>query len=209
MFGYGEDIGLLRHCAETLLSNGTKFVVQMMEMHENFLYDCINEHKTRITSAAKATKTSIELFATFEICLNRAIAHRVQKSTDQNSTSSRSHLIIKMVDANNKTYMFADLAGFESQENKTSRAETKFINESLLELNKVFLSLVSKGQKPICTTPLTKFFKPYFENGDVIMFFHVKATSEDALKLGLSHIKDIVVSVNESKPKQKPLTMRN
>lgn len=139
----------------------------------------------------------IDSIEQFNDLLTNVLTHRIQKSTNQNATSSRSHAVIKIIkeDSSAKNVLlFADLAGFENQEEKEDPRETIFINNSLLELNKVFLS-VAKGQTSICTTALTKYFKPHL-NGKMVMLYHMRASM---INNALCHIKDLVLTIQSKK----------
>lgn len=198
MFGNGEDVGILRRCAAFLVQSSVEFSVEMFEIVEGQIFDCSGMEKAKLSAQNKASKINIESIEQFNGVLELALTHRTQKATNQNATSSRSHAIIQIsIGGSGGNLLFADLAGFESIEGKDNRSETVSINSSLLEVNKVLLCYV-KDQTPICTTPLTKCLRPYFD-GDLVMFFHIKAQSKEIVKSSLRHIQELAVAV-KSKP---------
>lgn len=204
MFGNGVDAGILRKSVEFLLKASTDFSIQIVEIHEEKIYDCVNADKVDVTLAAKQPLSiQINSLEQFDEVLDTALKNRTQKATNQNHTSSRSHAIIKIFRNESKNgLLFADLAGFESQQGKDNQSESRFINNSLLELNKVLLS-VSKNGDPVCTTALTKYFKPYFK-GDVIMFYHIRAECCETVKSALDFVKDLSVVLKTSPTIKKP-----
>lgn len=137
----------------------------------------------------------------FEAFVQQVTSLRVQKPTNQNHTSSRSHLIIFLTSKENPKgrIVFADLAGFENPKDKENMNETKFINSSLMQLNQVLLSISRKQVPNYNANPLTLFLKPYLSsNSRTLMLYHV---SKESLKKGLEYIKDIVASHKDTKRK--------
>lgn len=193
MYGHSTDIGILKRSIRFLLSASHKISIQMVEIYDRKVFDCLDSSKPDVTSGNgnKASKIGIESSEHFDSMLEAALLHRTQKSTNQNATSSRSHAITKIfLDGSNGNLLFADLAGFESIEGKENREETLFINQSLLELNKVLLD-IQKKYVPVCTYALTKFFKPQIHDGDIVMLYHLYAKSSEQMKSGLGYIKEL------------------
>lgn len=193
MYGHEIDIGILKRCIGYLLNASHKISFQMVEIYESKIFDCIDSKKADVTSGngIKASKICIESSEHFDATLKSALQNRTQKSTNQNQTSSRSHAITKiMLDGLQGCLLFADLAGFENIEGKENRQETLFINQSLLELNKVLVA-ISKKETPVYTSALTKFFRPQFIDGDIVMLYHLNAKSIEDIKRGLGYIKEL------------------
>lgn len=196
MFGHKNDDGILRKSVEFLLNKGISFHAELIEIHATGLSDCGGIKKLPLKAGTHATKLPVENIDQFDEHLQRALKHRIQKATNQNANSSRSHAVFKIV-AEKKSFLFADLAGFESQENKPNADESKFINKSLLDLNTV-LSAIAAKRAPVCSSSLTKYFKQYFIRGDIFMFFHVHAASSDKFTTELAKIKDLAVSIKDT-----------
>lgn len=193
MYGHGNDVGLLKRSIGHLLNASHKVSFQMIEIYGSKIFDCIDSNKADVTSGNgnKASKISIESLDQFGEILQGALQRRTQKATNQNETSSRSHAITKiMLDGLRGCVLFADLAGFEKSDGKENRQETIFINQSLLELNKILLS-ISKKETPVYTTALTKFFRSQFDDGDIVMLYHLHAKSTEEVKSGLGYIKEL------------------
>lgn len=193
MYGHGNDMGLLKRCIDHLLNASHKISFQMVEIYGSKIFDCIDLNKADITSGngKKASKIAIQSSEQFDATLQSALQKRTQKSTNQNQTSSRSHAITKiMLDDLQGCLLFVDLAGFENIDGKENRQETLFINQSLLELNKVLLAL-SRNEMPIYTSALTKYFQPQFVDGDIVMLYHLHAKSVEGMKSGLGYIKEL------------------
>lgn len=193
MYGHGSDMGILKRCVRFLLNASHNISFQMVEIYESKVFDCLDSGKTDVTSSNgnKASHVAIESSEHFDSMLQAALQRRTQKATNQNETSSRSHAITKIVvNGSNGNILFADLAGFENIDGKENRHETVFINQSLLELNKVLLE-ISKKNVPVCTNALTKFFKPHLCDGDIVMLYHLHAKSSESMKKGLGYIKDL------------------
>lgn len=195
MYGHGSDIGILKRSVRFLLNASHKISLQMVEIYGSQVFDCLGPSKIDVTSSNgnKASQVIVESSKHFDSMLQGALQHRTQKATNQNETSSRSHAITKIIlDGSRGILLFADLAGFENIDGKENRQETNFINQSLLELNKVMLAVSQEAQNvPVCTSALTKFFKPHFCDGDIVMLYHLHATSSGKITSGLGYIKEL------------------
>lgn len=203
MFGHGEDTGILRKSVEFLLNkSASKLAFEFIEIHGDKVFDCSTQTKIDISrTPSNASKATIESLEQFDEILKISLRNRVQRATNQNITSSRSHAIIKIC-VQNAVLLFADLAGFESQQGK-DKSESKFINSSLLEVNKMLLCAFVRGKDPICTTTLTRFFKTYIAS-DIVMLFHAPASSSQMIKNALNHVKEFAVVLKSAPPNQTP-----
>lgn len=194
MYGHGDDVGILRKTVRYLLNASHAISFEMVEIYDDKVLDCLKSIKTDAMSNTgnKASRIAIESLENFDSMLTAALQHRHQKATNQNETSSRSHAITKVIldGLPHGSLLFADLAGFESIDGKENRKETLFINQSLLELNKVLLDM-QKNKVPVFTSALTKFFKPHFRDGDIVMLYHLQAQSSESMKSGLGYIKEL------------------
>ncbi|XP_031639729.1 protein claret segregational-like, partial [Contarinia nasturtii] len=192
MFGFGNEVGILHQSVSEILKCGT-IVLTVFEIIDKDRFDLIVNDgiKIRMTNDSKPNTKQIQSSDEFSQTFQQVLALRAQKSTDQNATSSRSHLIVKISLKNNSNcIVFADLAGFESAKNKENLSETQFINSSLSGFNQVMLSM-SRNEKPnFKANTLTKCLQPFI-NANAVMFYHVNAYS---MKTSLEMIKDIMAS---------------
>lgn len=169
----------------------------MVEISENGVFDLLSDNekgkisKSNYQVLSLANTKNISYMDELKQFMRLASKRRLQKSTDQNVCSSRSHVITVIQTAKKDgKILFVDLAGFEHSSGKPSLTETNFINCSLQVLNKCLLSY-SKGEKPMCRgTALTEILEAYL-NENLIMYFH--ATAKNA-RDDLNYIKDVVVS---------------
>lgn len=193
MFGTQSQIGILGRSVEFVLQSSKTINVSAVEVVKAELFDLTIGEKIKITQAKNAQKKSISSLLDFNHLVSKVLEMRLQKSTDQNSTSSRSHLIFYLSIANhsNSDMAFIDLAGWESPNDKENHDETKFINSSLSGLNTV-LGQTAKKQHASFDTMLAKLFKPYLTGtSKTCMLYHVSSTS---IKKGLENIKNVVPS---------------
>lgn len=197
MFGYDTEPGILFESVAYILQI-KPITVSAIEIIGSDMYDVSSGNKKQFEKRNELTTKMIASNDDFQQMVEQVIAVRAQKATNQNKTSSRSHLVflIKMED---KAIVFADLAGFESPKGKENIDETKFINSTLSALNHVLISL-SRGETPAYTAnSLTKLLKPYLQpNAKTLMLYHVVKNS--VLK-DLNYIKDIVAT-QKQKPKR-------
>lgn len=214
MYGVNDDIGLLRKAVQFVLEKGKDgFLTSMVELYDCSVYDMLSNGKQRIQQPSsqvlsKAITREIDTLIAFEAYLSHSISLRVQKPTNQNMSSSRSHAItmIRPKAGSTNALLFVDLAGFENSNGKENMKETGFINTSLLHLNKMLLAR-SKNQLPSFRgNVLTEVLAPYF-TGHSIMFFHARS---DCTKQSLEYAKDFAVTVSDpnlQKPRPlKPIT---
>ncbi|XP_031639982.1 kinesin-like protein KIN-14H [Contarinia nasturtii] len=189
MFGFNGSGGILSRSVGFILNKKSPLVVSVIEMTEKNSYDLGNGKQMHIADAI--TKISIGSMVDFNQLQLKVLKIRSQKSTDQNTTSSRSHLIFELsFEASSAKIAFIDLAGWENAAN-TNIDESKFINASLTSLNTLLFAI---AQQKVITfdSNLTKLLKPYFSKGyKCILMYHV---SKVAMKKGLENIKKVVAS---------------
>lgn len=191
MFGANNCIdGIVARSVEMVL-NEKLITVSVVELIQNDFFDLVNGSKVKVSGFNEAPRKEIGSAIQFNQLLTQTLKLRSQESTDQNNTSSRSHLIInlRLVDTVSSSLYFIDLAGWESPDNKTHPEQTKFINSSLSSLNTVF-EKISKNEQPSYDSKLSKLFKPLVAS-KVCMLYHV---SKKDMKKGFENIKNIVSS---------------
>lgn len=197
MFGRQNVAGILSRSVEFIL-NHRPITVSVVELMGSNCYDLTSGQKTLLLNESSAKQVSISSIDEFDRFVCKIISIRSQKPTNQNLTSSRSHLMFKFGFAGNSNgnMAFMDLAGWESPYGKPDMEETKFINSSLSDLNTV-LANISKGKIPYFKSKLAKFFKPYLSSGGkTVMFYHI---SNITAKKGLENVKDVVASTKNIK----------
>lgn len=198
MFGSGRnDDGLLNRSVDYMLKvKGLS--VSCVELAGKVFHDLLDKRKT-IVGMSEPTKKMINSTDAFNTLIANVIKLRLQKQTDQNKTSSRSHLFINFEDGAGTKISFVDLAGWESPKNKLDIDETKFINSSLSSLNTA-LEKIATGFTPSFDTALTKAFKPYLRGSSKIcMLYHVSSVS---VIDGLKNIKNVVAANKTKTPFQ-------
>lgn len=163
-------------------------------MIENDIFDIVSGRKVKISKFGEEERKEIRSASEFNDRLSKTLEIRSQDSTDQNNTSSRSHLILNFSFYNsNGNLIFIDLAGWESPKNKKNVEQTKFINSSLTSLTTVF-EKIAKKEVPSYDSKLATFFKPYItatSSTKMCMLYHV---SKKDMKKGLENIKNVVAS---------------
>ncbi|XP_055307418.1 protein claret segregational-like [Sitodiplosis mosellana] len=198
MFGINNSVGLLASSIDYILKQGHRLNMNVIEVFKKEIYDLGEGKKRSFKLTVKAKNVQITSFGRFEQVCNKVKAIRTQKSTNQNATSSRSHIMFRFnVETKPEiTLALVDLAGWESPYGKDDMQETIFINSTLMDFNKILASVA--GNKCVTsTTLLSQMFKPYLTGNSVVcMFYHVAA---NALKKGLENIKDVVPSAKGDK----------
>lgn len=198
MFGTTND-GVINRCVDMIFKTkpSVKLNVSVIEMINSDLFDLLNESRNVIRSNELAGKTALESSTQFNNLVSKVLKIRKHAPTDQNITSSRSHLMFEMsLQSSLIKLAFVDLAGWECPNNKLM-AETQFINASLSSLNNA-LTCISKKKRKTFDSPITKWLKPYLEDARCIMMYHVQKL---ALKKGLENIKGVVPTSETSKRK--------
>lgn len=163
MFGYGESDGIFTTSIKHLLEQGpiTVAAIQLMD------------HKRYDLNAGETIENVDDLHQ----FTKRILSLRKEKPTNQNPTSSRSHLIFKIrFDGKKGDMAFVDLAGWENAKEKENVNETKFINSTLTELNTALANLAN-DRVVTFNEPLLKIFKPYLvKNAKTLMLYHVNCS---------------------------------
>lgn len=195
MFGTpnATESGVLSRSVAYMLSTNRQVYATVIEMIDSDLYDLSNTTKLLLKSNEKPRRCLVESNEKFNHLLSRVLKLRVQKPTNENKTSSRSHLFFEfwLRDTESASMAFIDLAGWENPNHKENSKETQFINSSLTSLNSVLTS-ISQENIPSYSSKLSKMFKPYLKaNSKTCMLYHV---SNAGLKKGLENIKDAVPS---------------
>lgn len=144
--GDDQSNGFLTQSAEYILQKKV-FKVSAVEIINTNIHDISGGSKALVKNVVNQKPKSIASLDDFNCFLSKILKIRSQKSTDQNKTSSRSHLIITLTldDSATAKMAFVDLAGFESAKNKENVDETKFINATLSGLNGI-LSKISRQE---------------------------------------------------------------
>lgn len=193
MFGFNEDVGVLRWSGAYIMGK-SPLQATTIEVTDKNIFDLTTGNKKPMTKNDKPTVKEINTPGEFDAFVEQMTRIRLQKATNQNQTSSRSHLIFVITARNNPKcqILFADLAGFENSTGKENLGETVFINKTLMELNQVLLSVSRKQIANFQANALTSFLKPYLgSNSQTMMLYHI---SKESIKKGLEYIKDIVAS---------------
>lgn len=201
MFGNGTDIGLLRRSVQFILETKPALYISCVELIQNSLHDLTDGQK-KIDNVENRKKVLIETLFSFNDMLSKVLALQTQKETDQNLTSSRSHLFIFVEDKSGTVFTCVDLAGWEDPKTKTDSqlVETKFINASLSGLNTA-LEKIATNNLPSFDSALTKAFKPVLKGPTKIcMLYHV---SNAGVIVGLKNIKNIVASNKATESKRR------
>lgn len=205
LFGFNGTKGILESSFEYLMSKSQNNMINItaVELFDDKFFD-ISGPKIEIKRGVEANQKFVGSITDFKAFLLHLMHVRLQKATDQNSTSSRSHLIIEItLNQNSEAKLaFFDMAGWESPNMKEDLHETRFINKSLTEINNVLIKVAHK-QVVTFPTPTTKLLKPYLTSGaKALLLYHI---SNNALKKGLEYIKDVVASNKSVKrPGQTP-----
>lgn len=197
MFGVKDDagvdveVGILQLAAAHILTL-KKLNVTVIELTDKNKYDLVDGVKIELTNQQPKVKI-IQTFEEFKLLVQKITSIRAQKPTNQNHTSSRSHLIfILTVQDKDAPIVFADLAGFESAKDKENMHETKYINSTLSQLNQVMLNISRNQIADYGANELTKFLKPYLKKSTLtLMLYHL---SKDSVQTGLEYVKDVVPS---------------
>lgn len=193
MFGITNTSGLLFSSIEYVLARNENVFVSFIEIFKTNVFDLGSGQRQGIKSIESAMVLPIQSFDSFKDICTKVLAARKQKSTDQNATSSRSHLVICFSSNKNPAnrMAFIDLAGWECPKNKEDMTETQFINKTLSEFNQT-LALFVSNKVATFNSELGKIFKPYLtDKSHTCMFYHV---SNGAMQKGLENIKGIVAS---------------
>lgn len=194
MFGFENEAGILRQSVLEMLKHGT-LVLSAIEITYKECFDLITGIKVpidKMTTNTEHVRSTVE----FDQVVQNVLSLRDQKRTNQNATSSRSHLIIKIsIKGKPNCIVFGDLAGFENGKNKENIPETQFINSYLSGFNQLMLSLARNKVPNFKANNLTSFLQPYL-NSNTLILYHV---SKKSLKTGLETMKNTVASQKGTK----------
>lgn len=191
MFGAADKLGILHRSVNHLLETNNSICLKVIEIVGEEAYDLLDDGTKLVEHATEKIVQSIVDFLQIVSVIS---SHRKQKQTDQNVTSSRSHLFITLkIDslAVNELVM-VDLAGFERPKGKENGSESLFINSSLSHLNNVLMNIARNQVVNYKLCALTKLLQPHLSaSSRTIMFYHLAPHS---VKKGLEYIKDIAAS---------------
>lgn len=194
MFGLNGELGILSSSANHILKHGA-ISVSVVEFTDQETYDLSSGIKVQMDGKNLSPITEIIYTASeFNLFVQQAAELRLQKSTNQNLTSSRSHLIfiMKLQHAPQGEMVFVDLAGFESGSGKENIRQTKYINSTLTDINMILINFSRGCVANFTANTLTMFLKPYLQpRNKTLMLYHVTKSS---IKMGLELVKDFVPS---------------
>lgn len=197
MFGANGSNGLLHRSGEYIL-NSTPFKASAFEFMDKGCFD-LSEKRVLLDEKNKPKGKNISTVDDFKRFVDHFTATRTQKPTNQNATSSRSHLFVVFSLENSDSKMaFVDLAGFESPNSKENSEESKYINSSLSALTSVLIGMTqNQNPKPNKADKMGMYLKPFLiTSNQTLIMYHVNNV---APKKGLGYIKDIASSARESK----------
>lgn len=191
MFGRNNEVGILSQSAAFILSK-KPIRVAALEQFGDDTYN-LTGNRFKINEEILPRVSSIDSNDGFGILMNQIVSLRKQSSTNQNNTSSRSHLLVILTtEGSDKKLIFLDLAGFEKPQGKENAKETNFINSSLSKLNFVLMNMARGQIVNYKVSPLTKFLEPYLKaSKQTLVLYHVPKHSANK---GLEYIKDIVAT---------------
>lgn len=191
MFGTTEKVGILHRSICHLLETNNSIYLNVIELAGEEAYDLLNEGTKLMERATqKLVKSNDDFLQIVSVISSR----RKQKQTDQNVTSSRSHLFItiKFDSLAVNELVMVDLAGFERPKGKENASESLFINSSLSHLNNVLINIARNQGVNYKLCALTKLLQPHLSASSLtLMFYHLASHS---VKKGLEYVKDITAS---------------
>lgn len=199
MFGFNGNIGILQASAEYILERG-HISVSVIEFQSENVYDLGNGKKVTMTKGYIPSHSVIQTGNEFKHLISNATKLRSHAETNQNKTSSRSHLMVTIKYVTGPSagkILFADLAGAEAAHDPERIGETNFINSSLNGLNQIFMNLSRGLIINYSANNLTKFLREYLQpTSSTIMLYHLR---NDAIQKGLELIKDYAALTTEKK----------
>lgn len=184
---FDNSHGVFKSCINYLLSqNNIECVnVSVIELYRDQFRDILNTGNSKISvdSSGKSIVTSAVKFSvskTYDLdsLITSVVEKRNTKATETNAFSSRSHLfiILEKVSGSNQLVL-ADLAGFESTDNKENQSESIAINRSLSHLNKVLLDMKRRLVPNYTGNSLTNFLQPVLKQTKTIVYYHILESS--------------------------------
>lgn len=118
MFGIGNEFGILGLSVERFLRSNA-INISAIEFINKTTFDLVEGKKTELEKRCNPKIKTIRTVEELRVVVKSVLKLRVQKSTNQNFTSSRSHLILVIsIEGKSGRMIFADLAGFESGKEK-------------------------------------------------------------------------------------------
>lgn len=201
MFGNQSDNGILARSVAFIL-NTKPIYVSCLEIIGQEIFDLTDGKKEKMLQSGTSKKKMIMSTTVFDLLMAKILKLRSQKATMQNTTSSRSHLIVNIEDGTKNKLAFIDLAGWENPKLTENMAETIFINASLTSLNTA-LEKIAMKQVPSFDNILTKIFKPYLIGpARICMMYHV---SNAQAKKALENIKNVAAKISSKENPKFPL----
>lgn len=200
LFGF-HSIGILGRSFEFIINaTNSKVFATAIEIVERGCLDMCDK-KALLEENIKPKEKVISSMIEFESFIDGIKLTRVQKQTNENPTSSRSHLLIVLSldgGASKSNLVFVDLAGFESPDNKGNGQESKFINSSLSDINSLLINMKKQNvYNPPKTNKIAVRLKSFLTpTSQTLMLYHV---NDKSLKKGLEYIKEIASSTRKSK----------
>lgn len=117
MFGTQNAYGILNRSIELILNTSAPINMSVVEMIGINMYDLCD--KTKKLDKTKPKIISMGEIQDFNALVAKVQCSRAQKETDQNLTSSRSHLMFYFSNNQGGKMAFVDLACWENPKNKT------------------------------------------------------------------------------------------
>lgn len=117
MFGTKNAYGILNRSIELILNKSAPINVSVVEMIGINMYDLCD--KTKKLDKKKPKIIFMGEIQDFNALVAKVQCSRAQKETDQNLTSSRSHLMFYFSNNQGGKMAFVDLACWENPKNKT------------------------------------------------------------------------------------------
>lgn len=199
-FGNGHQVGILARSVDFILNvEPVSLFVSIIEITADHIFDLL-ALKKKVIKFGQEEKKILNSVDDFNVLLLKVLKLRAQKSTNENKTSSRSHLMIRIEDGKQAKLTFFDLAGWECAKLKENVKETQFINSTLTSLNTAMEQIANK--KPVSfDSNLAKAFKPYLMGtGKTCMLYHL---SRAGAKKGLENIKNVIASSKSNQSQRK------
>ena len=160
--------------------------VSAIEVYNNDYYT-LHPVRRKISTPYKTINVSIANYNEFKDVFSGIKTQRIQRTTNQNKRSSRSHLIVSIIHRGT-SYTCVDLAGSE----KHADADSSFIKISLLCLRECVLALQEKRQMiPYRRSKLTMILKEHLQKQlycvcTFIPSFPMTRNTKNTIEYGLS-----------------------
>lgn len=184
---YAKGKGVLQTSVGFLLERlGTSVLyISIVELYNNQFIDLLGSDRAKLEVDCKgksiitsANKQKVATLSQLEEFIELAMANRTTKSTNQNRSSSRSHaFVIIEKESGENQLVLADLAGFESSENKENVRESISINGALTHFNKILLDMRQNQTPSYNSNHLTSFLQPVLKQSKAIVFYHISQSN--------------------------------